>query len=320
MDKMKVFAGLASRQLAEKICDYLGVPLAAVQISRFPDGEVSVKALDDVRGKDVFIVQSTCTPVDEHLMELLILIDCVHRASAERITAVIPYYGYARQDRKDEGRVPITAKLVANMITAAGADRVLTIDLHASQIQGFFDIPLDHLYGVPVLGRYYRELEIENLVVTASDVGGVKMANAYARMLEGGLAVVDKTRISASKAHARTVIGDVEGKSILIIDDLISTGSTVAEACRILKEKGAGDIYVGATHAVFCGDYKKNLGDAPIKEIAVTDTIELKDRGKGLNIKVLSVARLLGEAMRRIHFNESVSMLFQSWQEATLFT
>ncbi len=319
MDKMKVFAASASGRLTDDICEYLKIERGRASVGRFPDGEISIKVLDDVRGSDVFVVQSTCAPVNDHLMELLILIDCVHRASASRITAVIPYYGYARQDRKDEGRVPITAKLVANMVSAAGADRVLTLDLHASQIQGFFDIPLDHLYAAPILGRYFREAEIEDLVVVCADVGGVKMANAYAHMLGGGLAIVEKCRIDAKTTRAGNVIGDVKDKNIIIIDDMIATGGSIAEAAKTLKGKGARDIYVGATHPVFCDGVVERLGSAPINEIAVTDTIPLGERGDGLNVKVLSVAQFLGEAMRRIHFDESVSILFDAWPEATLF-
>jgi len=319
MDKMKIFSGSASRRLAEDICEYLAIGPGRATVGRFPDGEIYVKVLDDVRGCDVFIVQSTCPPVNETLMELLILIDCVKRASAARITAVIPYYGYARQDRKDEGRVPITAKLVANMMTAAGADRVLTIDLHASQIQGFFDIPVDHLYAVPVMGRYYRQMDINDLVVVCSDVGGVKMANAYARMLKADFAIVEKVRVDPRTTRAGAVIGDVKNKNVLIIDDMITTGSSVAEACKALKERGALDIYVGATHAVFCPGVADRLGSAPIKEIAVTDTIPLTDTVGRLKVRVLTVSRLLGETMRRIHFDESVSSLFDPGSEAMLF-
>jgi len=319
MDRMKVFTGSANPKLAEDICEHLGVSLGRAMVGRFPDGEIAVKVLDDVRGSDVFIVQSTCTPVNENLMELLILTDTVKRASAARISAVVPYYGYARQDRKDEGRVPITARLVADMMTAAGADRVLTIDLHASQIQGFFDIPVDHLYAAPVLGRYYREMGIPNLVVVCTDVGGVKMAHAYARMLEAGLAIVEKTRVDPRTTRAGNIIGEEKGKNILIIDDMIATGGSTAEAVKALKDRGALDIYVGATHAVFSEGVEERLGPAPIKEITVTDTIPLTERGKRLGVKVLSVAKLLGETMRRIHFNESVSSLFDSGPEAMLF-
>lgn len=316
---MKVFAGSASAKLAEEICEYLGMELGRSQLDRFPDGEIRLKVTDDVRGCDIFIVQSTCAPVDGHLMELLILTDCLRRASATRITAVVPYYGYARQDRKDEGRVPITAKLVANMMTVAGADRVLTIDLHASQVQGFFDIPVDHLYASPIFGRYYREMELGDLCVACADVGGAKMAAAYSRMLGASLAIVEKSRLDPRTTVAKNVIGEVAGKNVLIIDDVISTGGSVAEAAKVLKSKGAAAIYVGATHAVFCEDIVKRLADAPISEIAVTDTIPLDDRAGNLNVTVLSVATLLGEAMRRIHFNESVSELFNAWPIATLF-
>lgn len=319
MDRMKVFAGSASPDLANSICEHLGVEISSCPVGRFPDGEISVKIDDDVRGCDVFIVQSTCAPVNEHLMELLIMIDCARRASAKRISAVMPYYGYARQDRKDEGRVPITAKLVANMIAAAGADRVLTIDLHASQIQGFFDIPLDHLYATPILGRYYRQAEMENLCVVSPDVGSLKMANAYAKMLKGDLAVVEKIRIDPNTTHASNLIGNVKGKNVLLIDEQISTGGTIAGAAQLLKDKGARNIHVGATHAVFCDNVIERMSSAPIKEIAVTDTIPLEGRAEGLNVKVLTVADFLGEAMRRIHFDESVSILFDAWPEATLF-
>jgi ribose-phosphate pyrophosphokinase len=319
MDRMKVFTGSASTRLTEDICEHLGITMGKASIGRFPDGEISIKLLDDVRGCDVFVVQSTCPPVNDNLMELLILIDCARRASADRITAVIPYYGYARQDRKAEGRVPITAKLVANMIVAAGADRVLTIDLHSSQIQGFFDIPVDHLYATPVMGRYYRQMDISDLVVVCSDVGGLKMANAYAKMLKADFAVVEKLRIDPRTTKAGDVIGIVKDRNVLIIDDMITTGGSVAEACKALKDRGALDIYVGATHAVFCQGVVERLSPAPIKEIAVTDTIPLDDRIGRLKVRVLTVSRLLGETMRRIHFNESVSSLFSAGSEAMLF-
>jgi ribose-phosphate pyrophosphokinase len=319
MDRMKIFAGSASADLTEEICEHLVVPVGKAGISRFPDGETNVKILDDVRGCDVFIVQSTCPPVNENLMELLILIDCVKRASAARVNAVIPYYGYARQDRKAEGRVPITAKLVANMIVAAGADRVITIDLHSSQIQGFFDIPLDHLYAAPVMGRYYLDLNIPNLVVVCSDVGGLKMANAYSKLLKADFAVVEKVRIDPWTTRAGNIIGNVKGRNVLIIDDMITTGGSIAEACKVLKEAGVLDIYVGATHGVFCLGAIDRLSPAPVKEIAVTDTIPLGEAGRKLKVKVLTVSRLLAETMRRIHFNESVSSLFKPGSDAMLF-
>lgn len=319
MDRMKIFAGSASSNLTDEICEHLVVPAGKASITRFPDGETNVKILDDVRGCDVFIVQSTCPPVNENLIELLILIDCVKRASAARVNAVIPYYGYARQDRKAEGRVPITAKLVANMIVAAGADRVITIDLHSSQIQGFFDIPVDHLYAAPVMGRYYLDVGIPNLVVVCSDVGGLKMANAYSKLLKAEFAVVEKVRIDPWTTKAGNIIGNVKGRNVLIIDDMITTGGSIAEACKALKDAGVLDIYVGATHGVFCQGAVERLSGAPIKEIAVTDTIPLGEAGQKLKVKVLTVSRLLAETMRRIHFNESVSSLFKPGSDAMLF-
>ncbi|MBM4048326.1 MAG: ribose-phosphate pyrophosphokinase [Planctomycetes bacterium] len=313
MDKLKVFSGNANPPLARRICEYLGIPLGNAYVGRFPDGEIDLKVDEDVRGADAFIVQPTCPPVNENMMELLIAIDCLKRASAQRVTAVIPYYGYARKDRKDEGRVPITAKLVANLVTKAGADRVLALDLHATQIQGFFDIPTDHLFASPVLIDYYRKLNIPDVVVASPDVGGVKLARAYSKALNTDLVIVDKRRINPQEAAVGFVIGQVEGKNVLMVDDLISTGGTLAQSARALKDKGAKDIYVCATHPVFCGPVIERLVPSPIKEIAVTDSIPLNDKAKALGdrIRVLSVAGLLGEAIRRIHENKSVSSLFQ---------
>ena len=268
-DDLKVFAGRASRDIAERICRRLDIPLGQGRTDLFPDGEVIVKLEEDVRGRDCFIVQSTYHPVNAHLMELLIYIDCLRRASARRITAVIPYFGYARQDRKDEGRVPITAKLVANLITVSGADRVLTIDLHAAQLQGFFDIPLDHLFASPVLCDYFVKKAVADLVVVSPDVGGIKMARAYAKMLNAGLAVVDKKRLNEAEVATGYVIGEVKGKNVLILDDIISTAGTVCEAARVLKEHGAKDIYIAATHPVFCGPAHERLSAAPIKELSL---------------------------------------------------
>jgi len=309
---MKVLAGNASRDLATNICKYLKLPLGKAMIGRYPDGEIEVRIDEDVRGREIFLVQSTCPPVNENLMELLILMDCARRASAERITAVIPYYGYARKDRKDEGRVPITAKLVANLLTSAGADRVLTIDLHATQIQGFFDIPVDHLFAFPVLYPYFRALEIPDLTVVAPDVGSIKLARAYAKWLGGSLAVVDKRRKSPEEAEVGFLIGDVEGRNVLMMDDMITTGGSIVQAALTLKEHGARDIYVGVTHPVLCGPAEERLLSAPIKEIVATDTVPVDSRAERLRerLKVLSVANLLGEAMRRIHDNKSVSSLF----------
>ena len=314
MDKLKVFTGTSHRELAESICAVLDVPLGRANVTRFPDGEVRVKVLDDVRGTDAFVIQPTHPPAD-HLVELLLLMDCLRRASAERITAVIPYFGYARQDRKDEGRVPISAKLVANLITHAGADRVLTIDLHAAQVQGFFDIPVDHLYAAPVLVQHFGNLGIPNLVAACSDVGGVKMARGYAKRLGAGLAIVDKRRMSPAECEAVHLIGEVEGKNILLVDDIIASGTSIVEATRILSDAGAGDIYVGATHGVLCGDAVRKLTDAPIKQVVVTDTLPLTPEAREEPFLVLSVGELLGQAIRRIHFNQSVSQLFASRED-----
>ena len=305
-----IFSGNSNRVLAKRICKYLGVPLGKAAVQKFPDGEVSAKIEADVRGADVFIIQPTCTPVNDHLMELLILVDALKRASAARVTAVIPYFGYARQDRKDEGRVPITAKLVANLIETAGVDRVVTLDLHAAQIQGFFDIPVDHLYGSRVIARYLKRLDLSDLVVTSPDVGGLKMAWAYAKLLDARLAVVEKRRISPDSVEVGFVIGDVSGRNVVIVDDLISTGGTVSAAARLLKEKGAERVIIAATHAVFCGPAVERLTAAPVEEIIVTDTIPVTANLP--NLQVLSVADFLGEAMHRIHMNKSVSKLFRS--------
>jgi ribose-phosphate pyrophosphokinase len=256
-------------------------------------------------------VQSTCKPVDEHLVELLIYLDCLRRASASRVTAVIPYFGYARQDRKDEGRVPITAKLVANLITTAGANRVLAIDLHAQQLQGFFDIPVDHLTGQLVLSRYFKDKKISKLTVVSPDVGNMKTASKYASHLGGELAIVHKRRMSGSEVEAREIIGDVKGRNVLMCDDIIATGGTVCSAAKLVKERGAEKIYIGATHGVFAGEALKHLSKAPVDEVVVTDTIPQNEETKKLrNIKVLSVSAMLGEAIKRIHKNESVSSLF----------
>ncbi|MGR3293944.1 MAG: ribose-phosphate diphosphokinase [Candidatus Scalindua sp.] len=312
LNNIKIFTGNSNVALVEKVCDYLSIPLGKATVGRFPDGEINVKVNEDVRGSDIFIIQPTCAPVNDSLTELLIMIDCFKRASSARITAVLPYYGYARKDRKDEGRVPITAKLVANLITEAGADRVLTMDLHAAQIQGFFDIPVDHLLAFPVISEYYREKDLSDFVVVSPDVGGIKIARQYSNHLNMRLAVVDKRRMGSEEIEVGFVIGDVEGRNAIIIDDLIATGGTICQAARVLKEKGAKDIYVGATHPVLCGDAIEKLAEAPIKEIAVTDTIPLNDQAKslGAKIKVLSVSRLLGEAIKRIHTNMSISSMF----------
>ncbi len=309
--RMFVCTGNANPGLTKGICDYLDLPLGNAAVGRFPDGEISVKVNQDVRGADAFVVQATCPPVNDNLMELLILIDCLRRASADRVTAVLPYYGYARKDRKDEGRVPITAKLVANLIVQAGADRVVAVDLHATQIQGFFDVPVDHLYAEPILARHYRQRKLDDLVVVSPDVGSIKLARAYASHLHAGLAVVDKRRVSPDQTESDFFIGDVQDKNVLMVDDMIATGGSVAEAARLLKEEGAKSCHVTATHAVFCGPAFERLAAAPIDEITVTDTIPLNDEGAALPITVVSVASLLAEAIKRIHLDESVSSLFQ---------
>ncbi len=312
-DNLKIFSGSSNPELASAVCKYLGIPVGGAQIDRFPDGEKVIRVEDDVRGRDCFVLQSTCKPVDDHLVELLIYLDCLRRASASRITAVIPYFGYARQDRKDEGRVPITAKLVANLITTAGADRVLAIDLHAKQLQGFFDIPVDHLTGELVLNKYFRDKKINNLTVVSPDVGNMKIAARYAAKLGGELAIVHKKRVSGKEVEANEMIGEVKGRNILMCDDIIATAGTVCIAASLLKERGAEKIYVGATHGIFALQALERLAEAPIEEVIVTDTIPLSEQAKKIDsVKVLSVAAMLGEAIKRIHRNESVSNLFNN--------
>ena len=310
-DGLKIFAGSSNVPLAEAICQYLGIPLGGAEINKFPDGEKNIRVEDNVRGRDCYVVQSTCTPVDENLVELLIYLDCLKRASARRVTAVIPYFGYARQDRKDEGRVPITAKLVANIITAAGADRILAIDLHAQQLQGFFDIPVDHLTAELVLSKYFKDKKLSNVAVVSPDVGNIKTAAKYVAHVGGDLAIVHKRRVSGSEVNAYEIIGDVEGKNILMCDDIIATAGTVCSAAKLVKQRGAKSIYVGATHGVFVPQAFERLSQSPIDEIVITDTIPLCEQAKKLgNIKVLSVSAMLGEAIKRIYRNESVSNLF----------
>lgn len=312
MNDMKVFSGRAHPDLAARMSDYLGLPLGRITLGNFPDGEISCKIEQDVRGRDVYIVQSTCPPVNENLMELLIMIESFKRASAERVTAVIPYFGYARQDRKDEGRVPITAKLVANIITRAGADRVLTMDLHAAQIQGFFDIPVDHLHAAPVIDNHFKSMEIpeEDLVIVSPDEGSIKRALTHVSALGGRLAIVDKRRTGGDTKQANMIGGPIDGKVALIFDDMISTGGSICGAAHMVKQAGARCIYLGATHGVLCGPAVKRIKDAPIEGAIITDTIPLTQEQKLPQIEILSVAPLLGEAVKRIHRNESVSRLF----------
>ncbi len=308
-----IFGGSASVDLTCKICDYLAIKRGRALISSFPDGETVLKIEDDVRGKDCFVVQSTSPPVNDNLMELLIFIDSLRRASAKRITAVIPYYGYARQDRKSEGRTPITAKLVANMLVTAGVDRVLTMNLHADQIQGFFDIPLDHLTAAPVLAKHFMDRDLHDAVLVSPDVGNIKFGSDFASRIGGELAVIHKRRISGTETVAVNIIGDVKGKKVMMFDDMIATAGTVSEAARLVRKHGATDVYVAATHAVFAGPAVERLSAAELSEIVVTDTIALPDEVKsGLkNLTVLSVADLVGEAIRRIHEHRSISELFR---------
>jgi ribose-phosphate pyrophosphokinase len=307
---VKVFSGTANEPLAQAICKYIGIELGKCKISPFPDGETFVKVEENVRGEDVFIVQSTCPPTNHNLMEMFIMIDAVRRASAARITAVLPFYGYARQDRKDQPRVPITAKLVANLLVAAGANRILTIDLHAQQIQGFFDIPVDHLYAAPVMYEYLRKKRLADLVVVSPDVGGLKMAHAYSQTLEAGLAIVAKRRKSATEVESMAVIGDIKGKNILLVDDLTETAGTLTSAAALLKKKGARQILGCVSHAILNDVGITRLRKSVIDELITTDTVQ-RPAIDGVKIVTLSVAGLLGEAIKRIHNNSSVNSLFE---------
>jgi ribose-phosphate pyrophosphokinase len=308
--EMKVFSGSANRDLAQKICDYIGVPLGKATNSSFPDGETYVKIEENIRGRDVFIIQPTCPPTNQHLMELLIMVDAARRASADRITAVIPFFGYARQDRKDQPRVPITAKLVANLLHAAGVSRVLTMDLHAQQVQGFFDIPVDHLYSMPVLIKYLRPRLTRKTVVVSPDVGGLKMASAYSQALGANLAIVAKQRKSATETRALYVIGEVEGCDVLLVDDITETGGTLTSAATVLKERGALEIYAGVAHAVLVDVAIPRLQKSQIKELITTNSTPVRPVD-GFMTTVLCVSELLGEGMKRIHNDESVSSLFK---------
>lgn len=307
---MKIFTGSANPKLAEGIARNLGVELGNIQINRFPDGEIAVKVEDNIRGKDVFIIQPTCYPTNENVMELLIVIDAMRRASAARITAVMPFYGYARQDRKDQPRVPITAKLVANLLVAAGTSRLLAMDLHAQQIQGFFDIPVDHLNATPVIVKYLREKEYVNPVVVSPDPGGMKMAYQYSRLLNSGLAIVAKQRTSPTEVESYNLVGDVKDKTCIMADDLITTGGTLCAAAKLLKAAGARDIVAAVTHAVFIPQAFERLKNSAIREFVVTDSVPLRMTTGTLPVRVLSVADLLAEAIRRIHNDQSVSSLF----------
>jgi ribose-phosphate pyrophosphokinase len=312
LNHMKLISGTANPELAQKISEYLATPLVQTKITRFSDGEIFVEIKENVRGADVFIIQPTCPPVNENLVELLIMIDAARRASARRITAVIPYYGYARQDRKTAPRTPITAKLVANVIVVAGARRVLTMDLHAGQIQGFFDIPVDHLYAMPVFLEYIKDkFRGEEIVIVSPDAGGVERAREYAKRLNATMAIVDKRRPRPNESEVMNIIGDVKDKIAVIIDDMIDTAGTICKAASAIMDRGAKEVYAVATHPVLSGPAVERLAQSPIKEVVVSDTIPLREEAQRLDkIKVLSVSKLLGEAIRRIHTDDSISSLF----------
>ncbi len=312
MHNVRVFTGNANRPLAEAICRRLGLPLGRAVVRRFSDGEVAVEIEESVRGWDVFVIQPTCPPVNDHLMELLVMMDALKRASAGSISVVMPYYGYARQDRKVNPRVPITAKLVADLITVAGADRILTVDLHAGQIQGFFDIPVDNLYATPVLlEEFRRRLPGEDLVVVSPDAGGVERARAFAKRLDAGLAIIDKRREKANVSEVMHIIGEVEGRDALLLDDMIDTAGTLTNAARALKENGARRVFAAATHPVLSGPAVDRIVDSPLEQVVVTDTIPLSARARESGkIHAVTVAGLLAEAIRRITECGSVSSLF----------
>ena len=315
MRELKIFSGRANPQLAQDICAFLHLDLGSITLNNFPDGENNCKVEDDVRGRDVYLIQPTCPPVNDNLMELLIMIDSCKRASAARITAVMPYYGYARQDRKDEGRTPITAKLVANVITRAGADRVLAMDLHAPQIQGFFDVPVDHLYAAPVFTTHFQSLMFDpaEIVVVSPDEGSIKRAIGHAKRLGGKIAIIDKQRDSALETQQKHIIGGpVDGKICLMFDDMISTAGSICGAAQLVHKAGAKEIHLAATHGVLCENAIENLRSAPINSLVITDTIPLTLEKRLETIKVLTVAPLLAEAIRRIHSNKSISQMFTS--------
>ncbi len=306
-DSLKVLSGSAHPELARLICQNLDTELCSVDLDAFPDGETFVQINENIRGRDVFIVQPTCPPTNQNIMELLIMVDAARRASAERITAVMPFFGYARQDRKDRPRVPITAKLVANLIAAAGVNRVLTMDLHAGQIQGFFDIPVDHLYAAPVLIKAIRERQIEDLVVVSPDVGGIKMTHAYAKTLGAPMAIVAKNRVSAEEVEALNVIGDVDGKNVLLVDDLTETAGTLTAAADLLKKHGAKNIYAGVSHAVLGDKGRARIAKSEIIELFATNSVPL---ATGEKVTTLDISPLMAEAIKRIHGDESVTSLF----------
>jgi len=308
---LKVFTGNAHPALAKEICGELGVPVGQAQVGRFADGEVRLQIMENVRGADVFAVQPTCRPVNENMVELLVMLDALRRASAYRITAVMPYYGYARQDRKDRPRVPISSKLVADLLTSAGADRILTLELHAGQIQGFFDIPVDHLYATPVTVDYFKKLKLKNLVIVSPDTGGVERARGFAKRMRAPLAIIDKRREDEHTVEMFNVIGDVADKTCLVVDDMIDTAGTLVKSAVALREKGAQKVYACCTHGVFAEDAIKKIAAAPLEQVVATNSIPLQpDAARCSKIKVLSVAKLLAAAIRSIHDETSVSKLF----------
>ncbi len=313
-NNIAMISGNSNVELAKSICRYLKAPLDRVAIGRFPDGEIKVQIEDNIRGKDVFIIQSICTNPNDYLMELLVLIDAAKRASADRVTAVLPYYGYARQDRKDKPRVPISAKLVANLLEVAGASRILTMDLHSGQIQGFFDIPFDHLYSINVLIPYFlrKKSKSRPMVVVSTDVGGIKMARAYSKRLDCALAIVDKRRDSSTETHVMNIIGSVKDCDVVLVDDMVSTAGSLVEAVSAVKKAGAKDVYAAVVHPVLAGPAISRIQKSALKELIVTDTIPLPKEKRIKKIKVMSVARLLAEAISRIHGNQSVSSLFKT--------
>jgi ribose-phosphate pyrophosphokinase len=315
-EKFKIFCGTANQQLADEVCAFLGMSRGQALVMRFKDGEAYVQIQENVRGSDVFVMQPTCHPVDQHLMELLLMIDALKRASARRITAVVPYYGYGRQDRKDKPRAPISAKLVADLLTTAGADRALLIDPHAPQIQGFFNIPVDHLFASPVLVDHFKKLQLPNLTVVSPDAGGVERARFFAKKVDAALAIVDKRRLEANVAEVMHVIGDVRGRTCLVIDDLIDTAGTLVKTASALMESGASSVYACCSHPVFSGPAVENILQSCIREVVVTNTIPLSEEARkattqfGGKITVLSIAGLIGRAIQSIHEETSVSKLF----------
>lgn len=308
--ELKVLAGRSNTGLAQEIADSLGITLGGIEIKRFSDGEISVKISENVRGSDVFVIQSTSNPANDNLMELMLIVDALRRASARRITAVIPYYGYARQDRKVEPRVPISAKVVATMLEAIGVKRVLSMDLHANQIQGFFEIPVDHLFGAPILVKYFKELDLPELVIVSPDSGGAERARFFGKQLGANMAIIDKRRERANEAEVMNIVGNVEGKNCLLIDDMIDTAGTICKAAIALKEKGALKIIAAATHGVLSGNAIQNLIGSPIDEVVVTNTLQISDEKRFPRMRVLSVGSIFGTAIQRIHEERSVSSLF----------